>query len=220
MVPAMRLALLTLCLVGSSGWAQQRSGSWGGYVSGWAADQQRPSFFVGNRNLAAEYAPRVSVPTVNPYWAAQAIAAQQLVVQQTYVEEQARVARREREASERAMLAQEQLAAEQQALADQRVQLAQQQRLIAERELAAQQLKLASAQESAALQLAAATEQQRAVTQQLAAATATSAARQKEKEDDERRAELSSKPREKGPDIYRWTDEEGVVHLSTRPPKR
>lgn len=213
----MRFALLTLCLVGSSGWAQPRSGSWGGYVSGWAADQQRPSFYIGNRNLAAEYAPRVSVLTVNPYWAAQAVAAQQLIVQQTYVEEQARVARREREASERAMLAQEQLAAEQQALADQRVQLAQQQRLIAERELAAQQLKLAYAQESAAQQLAAAAEQQRAAAQQVATATA---ARQKEKEDDERKAELASKPREKGPDIYRWTDDEGVVHLSTKPPKR
>ena len=213
----MRLALLTLCVVASSAFAQQRSGSWGGYVSGWVYDQPAPSFFIGNRNLAAERSPRMYTQTVNPYWAAQAVVAQQLVVQQTFVEEQARVARRERDADDLAILTREQLVAEQQALADQRVQLAQQQRLIAERELAAQQQKLASAQEATAQQLATAAEQQHAAAQQLAAAIS---ARQKEKEDDERRAEFASKPREKGPDIYRWTDEEGVVHLSTKPPKR
>ena len=211
----MRLELLTLCVVGFSAFAQPRSGTYGGYISGWAYDSERPSFYVGNYNLAPTYVPRPQ--PVNPYWASQAIAAQQLIVQQSYVEEQARVARREREANDRAILAQEQLAAEQQALADQRVQLAQQQRLIAERELATQQLKLAAAQESAAKQLAAAADQQRAAAEQMAIA---SAARQKEKEDDARKAELASRPHEKGPDIYRWTDEEGVVHLSTKPPKR
>ena len=61
----MRLELLTLCVVGFSAFAQPRSGSYGGYISGWAYDSERPSFYVGNYNLAPTYVPRPQ--PVNPY---------------------------------------------------------------------------------------------------------------------------------------------------------
>ncbi len=195
-------------LAASTAVAQQTSGTWTGYVNGWVSTPATTVRFpVRSYPVEQQY---------NPYWAAQAIAAQQIVYQQSIAQEQARFAEREREANDRAMAGRDALAEQERLLADQRLQLAQQQRLLAERELALQQRKLADAQEAAAAQLALAAAQQQAVTQQLLAAT--TAAKAREANEDKQTAG-PSRPSEPGPQIHRWVDDEGVVHLSTKPPR-
>ncbi len=214
----MRFALIATCLLSVSTFAQSTGGVWTGYVNGWVNDTPRTTVRWPTRFDGVYRAPVASAQQYQ-YWAAQQLAAQQIVVQQTFALEQQRIAMREREATEKALAVQQELLQQEQALAEQRVQLAEKQRLAAERELAVQQEKLAEAQASAAAQLAAAAAQQHAAAAQLANANALAAVASAPK-GEERRADSAARPAEKGPDIHRWVDEAGVVHLSTKPPKR
>ena len=90
----MRSFLASVVVLGAStAFAQQTPGAWTGYVNGWVSTPSPVARF-----------PARSYPVVqqyNPYWAAQTMAAQQIVYQQSVAQEQARVAEREREVNDR-----------------------------------------------------------------------------------------------------------------------
>ena len=209
----MRALLLLSVLAGSVCFAQPVAGQWTGYVNGWVRDTPRfsnPIPFDGSPRL-----PRLT-PQQAQYLALQQVASQQFFyAQQNAVQlQQASVRQQE--------LAAAQFAAQQDLAAQQR-QAAREAQLAAEAQLLAQQQALAVQQQILAQQ------QQQAAAEELARIAAreekVKAAEAEQKLEAEReaarlalaRAEADARPREKGPDIHRWVDEDGVVHYSTRP---
>ena len=205
--------ILLVVLSGSLALAQNMPGSYGGYVSGWVGETPRGSAF-GGYGYAPYFAPRLT-PAQLQYLALQQVASQQYffaqqqlvvsarqqeVAAQQFAQQQEALTLQRRQAREQELAAQEQRLAQQQQLAVQQQILAQQQQQAAADERARvvdreEKLKVAEAEQKLELEREAA---------RLALA----------------RAEADAKPREKGPDIHRWVDEDGVVHYSTRPPKR
>lgn len=213
----MRALLGCLVLSASVALAQNVPGTWGGYVTGWTTSQPRSTF--GFRDLT----PSTRRPTLTErqrqYLVLQQLAAQQaFFATQNYVQLQQVSARQERQEEVRLqqLVAQQELAAEQrrqsreQELAAQQLLLTQQQQLAVQQQLLAQQQAQAAAEELA--RLAERDEKlarlEAAHQQQLEAEAARLALA---------RAAADARPREKGPDIHRWVDEDGVVHYSTKP---
>lgn len=198
----MRAALVIGGLWSSTVLAQ--GGVWGGYVTGWQSAP--PTFvnrYVGNTQVVPFVRPTFVAPAYGYGYGWPAYSSFQ---NDEYVEqqrEQARAAQAqaiamqqeqaERE-RERARVAEAQMLAQQQAIALQQQMLAQQ-----------QQQALMEAQQRLAEREAQAKQQQELEQKALAEKEAA------------RRAEEDARPREKGPDIHRWVDEDGVVHYSTKP---
>jgi|GEM_PF-4839786 septal ring factor EnvC (AmiA/AmiB activator) len=204
-----------LALVLTSVLAQPVPGTWTGYVNGWVPDTSpRPVMPLSVGPVRRPVlTPQQQQVIVWSQWAAQ----QQYLAQQTLLERQKEDARA-READ--ALAAQQRLTAQQDVLIQQQ-QAAQAQLLAQQAQLAAQQQQLLAQQQQRDAELTLARlEEEKAQ------------ALKKEREEKERevaareaaRLELAraeaSKPGEKGPDIHRWVDEDGVVHYSTRPPSR
>jgi len=204
--------MLAPALLISAVLAQPVPGSWGGYVSGWTPS---PTYSAPFRQLDPVPGRR-TVNTVNTQ-AQQLYVLSQLQAQSAFLSQQKDVERqREREAD--ALAAQQRLAAQQDAL------LAQQQ--AAQAQLFAQQQLLAAQQQQLLAQQQRDADLARARADEDRAALAKKELELKERELAAREAERvelaraeASKPREKGPDIHRWVDSDGVVHYSTRPPR-
>jgi hypothetical protein len=190
---------LVLGLWASTALAQ--GGVWGGYVTGW---QNAPPVFVnryvGNTQLQPVVRPTFVAPSYGYYGGWPVYSSFQADDELERQKEQARAAQQqaiamqqeqyERE-RERARAAEAQLLAQQQQLAMQQQLLAQQQ----QQALMEEQARLAAREAKAQLE-------QKAMAEKEAARV---------------RAEEDARPREKGPDIHRWVDEDGVVHYSTKP---
>lgn len=184
--------------------ALAQSGVWGGYVTGWQHAQ--PAFVntvVGNTQLqpvvrpiyvAPGYGYGYGWPSYSSFQDDEAVAQQR---------EQARLAQQQAIAAQQAQYERER----ERALAAEAQLLAQQQQLALQQQLLAQQQQQALMEEQARLAEREAKAKQVELEQQALA----------EKEAEKLRAEAAAKPRQKGPDIHRWVDEEGVVHYSTRP---
>jgi len=182
--------------------ALAQGGVWGGYVTGWqSAPLQVPSTYIGNTQLqpavrfpayvAPSYGYGYGWPAYSSFQTDEDTArAQQLAQQQAIAAQQAQYDR-EREAA-RAREIEAQLLAQQQQVAQQQLVLAQQQQQAA----IDAQARLAE-REAKQLEL-----QQKELAEKQEAAA---------------HAEAEAKPREKGPAIHRWVDEDGVVHYSTKP---
>lgn len=201
--------MLAPALLISAVLAQPVPGSWGGYVSGWTPS---PTYSMPVRTIDGPLVNRRAVNTQAQqlYVLSQLQAQSAFLSQQNYVERQ-----REKEAD--ALAAQQRLAAQQDAL------LAQQQ--AAQAQLFAQQQLLAAQQQQLLAQQQRDADLARARAEEDRAALAKKELELKERELAAREAERvelaraeASKPREKGPDIHRWVDSDGVVHYSTRPP--
>jgi len=210
----MRTFIALALLSASVAIAQPVSGSWGGYVSGWTPDRQQTGGF-DNRYRR----PPVLTPAQQQYLAVQQLNAQQayneFYARQNYVQSQAAAARQQEQAAQQFAQQQEISArrAREEELAHQEQLLVQQQQLALQQQMLAQQQQQAAAEERARIadreeKLKAVEAEQKAVAERDAAREALA------------RAEADAKPREKGPDIHRWVDEDGVVHYSTRPPKK
>ena len=205
----MRIFIAGMVLVASVATAQ--SGVWTGYVNGWVNDAPRyqtvpRGFEVGIRT------PRLTRQQ-QQVLVLQSIAAQSaFVAQQNYVQLQQVTAQQQQE-----QLAQQQVIAAQQrqyeyerSLAAEAQLLAQQQQLAVQQQLLAQQQQQAAADELARVaereaKVKVLEAEQKVLAEREAARQALA------------RAEANAKPREKGPDIHRWVDDDGVVHYSTRP---
>lgn len=206
----MRTLVLVSVLAASGAVAQP--GSWGGYVSGWVSDAPRASTVVLDRTIRT---PRLTRQQ-REYLALQQLAAQQaFFAQQNYVQLVQVSARQEALAAQQ--LAQQQdFAAEQRRLAREQDLAAQEQLLAQQQQLAVQQQLLAQAQHQAAAEELARTQEREAKLKQLEFEHRLELEREANRLA-LARAEADAKPREKGPDIHRWVDEDGVVHYSTRP---
>lgn len=211
----MRALLCCVVLSASMALAQNVPGTWGGYVTGWTTSQPRISPFAF-RDLTTSTRRPVLTERQRHDLALQQLAAQQaFFATQNYVQLQ-QVSARQEEVRLQQLVAQQELAAEQrrqareQELAAQQLLLTQQQQLAVQQQLLAQQQAQAAAEELA--RLAERDEQLKQLEaqhqQQLEAEAARLALA---------RAAADARPREKGPDIHRWIDEDGVVHYSTRP---
>lgn len=205
----MRPLLGLLLLSSALAFAQPVPGSWGGYVGGWVNDPPRTPVTGAYRR------PPQLTPQQQQSLALQQLAAQQaFFAQQNYVQVQ-QVAARQQEFAAQQLAAQQELAAWQarqareQELAHQEQLLAQQQQLAVQQQLLAQQQQRAAADELA--RLAERSEKVKQVEAEQQALAAREAARLALA-----RSEADAKPKEKGPDIHRWVDEDGVVHYSTR----
>jgi hypothetical protein len=196
----MRAALVIGGLWASTALAQ--NGVWGGYVTGWQSSPTYVNRYVGNTQVIPAVRPTFVAPAYGYYgWPAySSFQSDEYVEQQR---EQARVAQQQaiamqQEQAERececARAAEAQMVAQQQAIALQQQMLAQQQ----QQALMEAQARLA---EREALAKQQAELEQKALAEKEAA----------------RAREEDAKPREKGPDIHRWVDDDGVVHLSTKP---
>lgn len=209
----MRTLLLASMLSASTSLAQPMPGRWGGYVSGWVAEAPR---VTGHPPLLAGEALRPGLSSRGqPYLLLQLAAQQAFFAQQTYAELQ------------QATLRQQELAARR--LVQQRELAAQQERRAREQELASQEQLLVQQQQLAVQQQLLAAQQQRAAAEEVAR-MAEREAKLKAREAEQKlllereaarlalaRAEADARPRERGPGIHRWVDEDGVVHYSTRP---
>ena len=210
--PGMRALLALFVLTASASFAQPVQGTWTGYVNGWVRDQPRAVLYNLDPILRA---PRLT-PQQAQYLALQQLASQQaFFAQQNYVQVQQATARQQELAAAQLAVqldsaSQQRAAAREQQLAAEAQLLAQQQQLAVQQQMLAQQQQRAAADELARI-----AEREEKV-KQAEAAQKLEAARE-----DARialaRAEADAKPREKGPDIHRWVDDDGVVHYSTRP---
>ncbi len=198
----MRHVILLSLLSSSASLAQQ--GVWTGYVNGWqstptpvavhpmALTVQTPAYrqleFLSRSGYGYGYVAPGYFPSF-PQDDEQAAQAAQYAAQQEQAAKQRRYER------EQALAAEAQL-------------LAQQQQLAAQQQLIAQQQQQALMEELARISAREAQLRQAEAEQKLLA----------EREAERLRAEAqAAKPCEKGPDIHRWVDEEGVIHYSTRP---
>lgn len=217
----MRHVLLISVLSASAAFAQAwvgnvnsssttQSGVWTGYVNGWVRDPVRvtpvldtvgrPTLTKRQRDSLAlqQLAAQQNFFATQSYLQMQDLAARQSEQQATQLARQEELAAERRRAEqEQALAAEAQLLAQQQQLAVQQQLLAQQQQQAAAEELAR------VAEREARLKLLEA--EQKLLVEREAGRLAQA------------RAEADAKPREKGPDIHRWVDEDGVVHYSTKP---
>lgn len=199
----MRPLLLMTAVLAAPALAQ--TGVWTGYVGGW---QATPQVQVPLRT--APYFPRVSARDRQALLLSQLVAQNAYFAQMNFVERQKADARRE---ADELALRQWQLDQQERALTERRLeqawQAAEQQRLTAEAERRQAELKAKEAEEARA-QLDAA----RLALQQKEQEAALA---QREKDISAREAERLARPVTKGPPIYKWVDEDGVMHLSTKP---
>lgn len=217
----MRFGLLA-AVISSAAMAQQQ-GVWTGYVNGWQpSGQQANGTWVGNTRFPTTQPvqPRTTYPTY-PNWVWQQNAAAQVYLAQQQAREQARAdadARARADAAAQAAM-QAELAREQQRAEDARAALAQQQWAAQQEQLKLQTQLLEQERERVEAERRALAEAEQQRTQQRDAEAKLEA----ERETLRRalaRAEEDAKPREKGPDIHKWVDADGVVHFSTRPPEQ
>ena len=183
-------------------------GVWSGYVNGWQRTPQPTSTFT-----------TIDGPLVRKPTRAQreAIALSQLAAQQAFFANQNYVQLQQVAAQQREQLArQEELAAEQRRIQEEQAAAAEEAILVQRQQLALQQQLLAQQQQQAAAEELARVAEREAKLRQIEAEQKVMA----EKEAQRialLRAEEDAKPREKGPDIHRWVDDDGVVHYSTKP---
>jgi hypothetical protein len=197
----MRFFVLSMTLLAGAASAQA-GGSWGGYVGGWRAPGASTGAWTGyvngwqSRGVTVLVPAPGIVPFAPPVWVAPAPgvstedAARQDALQRAYAEAEAA---RQREAQER------QLAEARQREAEARAHLEEARRLDAEHQRQLEELVAAQqrqfAQQDAMLQ--------RLTAQQAAAAPAP-----------------APPPRDDSPgnEVYRWVDDDGVTHYSTKVP--
>ncbi len=208
----MRALLLSVVSISSVVLAQPVPGTWSGYVNGWV-----------NESRPARPAGLLLGPARQPVLTAQQqqlVVLSQLAAQQAYVTQMTMVERQKENARAQeleTLAAQQRLVAQQNALIDQQQAaqaqlLAQQQQLVAQQ----QQLRAEQQQRDADAALAKWAEEKALVQKEFEAKEKDLAAREAQRLE-LARAEANKGPAEKGPDIHRWVDEEGVVHYSTRP---
>jgi hypothetical protein len=181
-------------------------GVWGGYVTGWQSTPQPAPMLLD------------AAPVRRPTRAQrEAIALSQIAAQQAYFANQNYVQLQQVAAQQQAQLArQEQLAAEQRRVQEEQAAAAEEAILVQRQQLAMQQQLLAQQQQQAAAEELARVAEREAKLRQLEAEQKLMAEREAQRLA-QLRAEEDAKPREKGPDIHRWVDEDGVVHYSTKP---
>ncbi|MDX2014496.1 MAG: DUF4124 domain-containing protein [Myxococcaceae bacterium] len=185
----------------------ENGGVWTGYVGGWKPNHQPtpsrvvlPSWTNGttqaDRNAQWQW---WQMANIQSQWALQAELQRRTASEQAIAAQQAEAARAyQLEQARQAQLdAERRLAAEREAMLQR--QLEEERRLTAEKELLAMQ-RLEAERASAAAAVA------KANAEKAAQAPQVVASREEEK------------PATPGNDIYRWVDEEGVVHYSTRVP--
>ena len=206
----MRVLMVGLVLLSSVALAQQGPGVWSGYVNGWVPDAPRFSTLPRGFDLGVRV-PRLTRQQ-QQVLALQAIAAQSaFIAQQNYVQLQ-QVTTQQQE-----QLAQQQVIAAQQRQYEYERSLASEAQLLAQQQqLAVQQQMLAQQQQQAAVEELARVAEREAKVKLLEAEQKVLAEREAARQA-LARAEADAKPREKGPDIHRWVDDDGVVHYSTRP---
>lgn len=201
----MRPLMSVLLVVASTAFAQE--GVWTGYVGGWVT---RPQLRVG-----WSWAPPRLTPTQQQYVLAASI--NQLASQQAYwaqmnfVERQKEQERLDREAVARktAAVAERERALSEQQLAQATV-VAEQQRRIAELERRQYEaLQREAAETRAQLAQARAALEAKALEEREQEIAAREAARLERAKEDERKGVKST--------VYRWVDEDGVMHFSTKP---
>ncbi len=205
---------LLLCLMVSSSVALAQNGTWGGYVSGWVNDAPRSGSFTD-----LDYAARRVTLTQRQreYLVLQQLSAQQaFFAQQSYVQLQ-QVSARQEELSRVQLAQQQELASQQRRQALEQELAAQEQLLTQQQQLAVQQQLLAQQQQQAAAEELIRLAQREATLKRMEAEQKVQLQREEAARVALARAETDAKPRQKGPDIHRWVDEDGVVHYSTRP---
>ncbi len=206
----MRASLLALVLVSFSSLAQPVDGVWTGYVGGWAPNRSPVRVGWGVR-----VPPRLTASQYQQYVLAASIS--QLANQQAYwqqmnfVERQQEAERLDREALARraAEVAERDQALSQRQL-EQAYVVAEQQRRIAElerRQYEALQREAAEAQ--AQLSQARAALEAKALEEREKEIAAREAARVERAKEDDRKGVKTN--------VYRWVDEDGVMHFSTKP---
>lgn len=202
----MRRVLLLTAVMAAPAFAQ--SGVWTGYVNGWQWTPQANTVWLGSNPWLRTTTPLRPRDRTAIIWSQ--IAAQNAYFSQmNLVERQKENARREEQdlALRKMALDQQERALAQQQL-EQAWQAAEQQRLAAQAERRQTELATKAADDARA-QLAAAqlSLQQKELELSLA---------QREKEIAAREAERLARPRTPGPAIYKWVDEDGVMHISTK----
>ena len=204
-------ALIVGCFLSASvALAQPVPGVWSGYVNGWVSDAQHSGSLALGFN-ARHRVPRLTLQQ-QQVLVLQSIAAQQaFVTQQNYVQLQQVAAQQQEQLAQQQALATQQRQYEyERSLGSEAQLLAQQQQLAVQQQLLAQQQQQAAAEE-----LARVAERESKV--KLVEAEQKLLAEREAARQALARAEADAKPREKGPDIHRWVDDDGVVHYSTRP---
>lgn len=203
----MRTVFFAVTFVSSLAFAQYENGGvWTGYVGGWKPNYQ-PQPVRGGLVTVPSQADRVNaqwqwwqMANIQSQWALQAELQRRTASEQALAAQQAEAARAYQleQARQAQVDAERRLAAEREAMLQR--QLDEERRLTAEKELLALQ-RLEAERAAAAAAVAKANAEKAA--QQAAPVVAS-------REDD--------KPSTPGNDIYRWVDDEGVVHYSTRVP--
>ncbi len=207
--------LLVASLFSSMAFAQE--GVWTGYVNGWVkTGPQQPVSLNNGGLIRTDRATRQQQAQLAQWYAWQQYAAgQYFMTQQVLAAEKAR---QEAEAVSRADEAalHLELAREQERAAAARAELDRQQAAAQQEQLRLQQQLLEQERERAeeARRALAVEEAQRALQRE--------AERKLEEERETLRRALArveeeAKPREPGPQIHKWVDEDGVTHFSTRP---
>lgn len=181
-------------------------GVWSGYVNGWQSTPQPAPVFLDP--------PLVRKPTRAQR---EAIALSQIAAQQAFFANQNYVQLQQVAAQQREQLArQEELAAEQRRIQEEQAAAAEEAILVQRQQLALQQQLLAQQQQQAAAEELARVAEREAKLRQIEAEQKLMAEKEAQRIA-QARAEEDAKPREKGPDIHRWVDDDGVVHYSTKP---
>ena len=205
----MRILIVGCVLWASGALAQQGPGVWSGYVNGWVADATRSGTF--QRGFDAVRIPRLSRQEQQVLVLQSLAANSAFLAQQNYVQlQQVTAQQQEQLAQQQAQAAQQRQYEYERSLASEAQLLAQQQQLAVQQQLLAQQ------QQQAAAEVLARVAEREAKVKVLEAEQKLLAEREAARQA-LARAEADAKPREKGPDIHRWVDDEGVVHYSTRP---
>ena len=199
-------------LSASAAFAQPVPGTWSGYVTGWVQDTQRFELTLPTGwSPARVRRPALTQPQV------QYLALQQLSAQQLFFAQQNAVQLQDVAARQQVQLALQQEAALQQRRAEREQQLTAEAQLLAtQQQLAIEQQQLAQQQQQAAADERARLADREARVLQLEAEQKLLVEREASRVALSR-AQADSRPREKGPDIHRWVDRDGVVHYSTRP---
>jgi pyruvate/2-oxoglutarate dehydrogenase complex dihydrolipoamide acyltransferase (E2) component len=205
----MRALTLALVSLSSAAFAQYENGGvWTGYVGGWKPNPQpvftgggllphRPAVTTWSNQVSNWQLWQLAQVQAQSQWAIQAELQRQTAAQQAAAQQQAEAAR----ASELEQARQAQLEAERRLAAERAAML--QQQLETERRLAADKELFAM---------------QRLEAERAAAAAAKANAEKAAQPPPVVASRDDDKPSTPGNDIYRWVDDEGVVHYSTRVP--